>query len=92
MKTDKFHYNGKVSAIISSNNNGERHGVSQWFGRNGKLWYEEINKNGKLHGLSRTFGLFGMVIRTKYWMYGDEVSKEEYKRFELIKQLSGLGE
>ena len=81
-----------MSATISTNDSGKRHGVCKWFKWNGKLWYEETNENGKLHGLARTFNLFGRVKKIQYWLYNEEVSKEEYKKFRLIEQLSGLGE
>jgi len=91
-KIETTYIDGRVEGKLSINENGKRHGACRWFNQFGRLSYEEMNINGELHGPARSFGLFGIIIKTKYWIYGEKVSEKEYRRFKLIEKLSGLGE
>ena len=72
--------------------NGKRHGICKAWWENGQLRYEYPYQNGKAHGIRKIWyknGKLGYKYKY-YYLYGEEVSPEEYRKHELITQLSGL--
>ena len=47
--------------------------------------------NGKKHGIKRSF-IDGVVFSLTYYLYGNIVTEEEYKKHELTEELAGLND
>ena len=64
--------------------------IKKGYYENGQLEYEHPYQNGKRHGICKGWWKNGKLGYKHYWLYGEEVFSEEYRKHELITQLSGL--
>ena len=70
--------------------NGQPHGVDKGWHENGQLWYKISYHQDQRHGISKYWHSDGKLIYEKYFLYGNKVTEEEYRRHEIIEKLSGL--
>lgn len=77
-----------ISFIEGGDIGENRHGLCRWYYINNpqKLAHEHNYRFGRLHGYAMDEGIIS------YWIDGTKVSKEEFRRYELIEELAGLGE
>jgi antitoxin component YwqK of YwqJK toxin-antitoxin module len=79
--TDYWPTNGNVKRVIPYRN-GEVNGVAKEFYLSGKVKWERPFEDNVQHGIETHYEEDGAVVRTKYWLKGEEVPKEEFeKRF-----------
>jgi len=85
---ESYDNKGNISAR-SYYKNGRLHGVSKSYAENIKDAYMEIPwKDGKVHGI----GINRYEWGNDYfcYLYGNKVTKEEYREHELTEELSGI--
>ena len=63
--------------------------VKYWY-ENGKLKYEIPYHQGQLHGIEKWWRKNGQIWYENYYLYNKEVTKEEYRKHELIESLACL--
>ena len=71
---------------------GKAHGIHRYWYDNGQLRYEWPCVNGKPHGIHRYWDYQGKLINTEHYLYGDQVTQAQYRKHELITELSGLND
>ncbi|NQT91824.1 MAG: hypothetical protein HQ559_03615, partial [Lentisphaerae bacterium] len=59
---------------------GQVHGGAKSFYLNGKIKWERIFENNRQHGVERHYAADGKVEKTIYWIEGDQVSEEAYRK------------
>lgn len=85
MKNDKIHglltdywpSTGKPRRVINYRK-GEVQGVAKEYYADGKLKREVPFKKGSMHGEEKQYEGDGVLARTRYWLNGDLVSKDEF--------------
>lgn len=85
----QYYNNGRLWYEIPYHK-GYYHGTEKWWWGNGRLRYKCQRYKGQPHGISTGWYKNGQLNYKTYFLYGDPVSKEEYRRHELILKLSGL--
>ena len=60
-----------------------------WY-ENGERDYEHGYQNDILHGPVKGWDQKGRVLYEDYYLYGNQVSKEEYHKHQLITKLAGI--
>ena len=56
----------------------------------GQLAYEIPYQNNQRHGIEKSWHESGKLQLKKYYLYNEGVSKEEYRKHELVEKLSWL--
>lgn len=49
-------------------------------------------RDGSRHGVIEQYEMDGTVITQTYWVDGEQTTRDEFRRYELIEQLSGLND
>lgn len=62
----------------------------QYHYNNGNLRWEESYHEGQRHGIFKHWHRNEEFCCEDYYLYGNKVTKEEYRKHELIEKLSGL--
>lgn len=60
--------------------NGKWHGVCKCWYNSGQIQYEHPYQNSKTHGIRKHWDENGKLKHKEYWLYGNQVSKEEYEK------------
>jgi len=84
-----YHPNGNLAYEIPYQN-GELHGVVKAYDLNGKLRGEMSYQNDKIHGVEKHYSQNGKLHQEIPYLYGERVTKEEYREHELIKRLAKI--
>jgi antitoxin component YwqK of YwqJK toxin-antitoxin module len=66
------------------------HGIDKCWYNNGKPHSETPYHQGQLHGMGKWWDNNGRLKQNLYYLYGLEVTEEEYRKHELITGLSGV--
>jgi len=70
---------------------GQRHGKNIMWHTNGQKEWEVDYRNGKAHGKYILWPRYNCENpRVRYYLYGNPVSEEEYRKHQLIEKLAGL--
>lgn len=77
--TDYWPDTGKPRRVINYKK-GEVQGVAKEYYANGQLKREIPFKKGTMHGEEKRYEGDGSLARTKYWLEGQGVSKEEFRK------------
>ena len=77
--TDYWPRNGKVKRVIPYNT-GRVHGVAREFYFSGKPKWERPFRDNLQHGIERHWEEDGSEVRTRYWVNGEMVPKEEFDK------------
>lgn len=56
------------------------HGIQKGWYTSGQLEYELSYQNGDWHGIHKAWDALGQLRYKEYWLYGDQVSEEEYEK------------
>ena len=86
----KYYYETGELSYEAPYKNGERHGIWKGYYITGELSYESPYENGELHGVERVHYETGEVKYTNYYLYGNKVTEEEYRKHELTEQLANI--
>ena len=90
MEIEKAYWpNGKLQ-YEEAYQNSKYHGVCRGWYESGQLRYEWPHQNGQPHGVCKWWHEDGLLRREHYYLYGEQVSQEEYREHQLIEQLAGL--
>ena len=89
-ETKKGYYKNGQLKYERSYQNEKKHGINKGWYENGQLKYEWLYQNGKEHGINKVWYENGQLKYEHYCLYGEQVSIKEYRKHELITQLSGL--
>lgn len=84
-----WYYDGKPQFEICWDN-GKKHGLTKVWYSTGQVLSETNYFNGAKHGKCIKYEKNGSVITTSYYLNGKEVSEEDFRRYELICELSGI--
>jgi len=70
--------------------NGKRRGTRKVYYEDGKLYSETPYLNGQFHGVYRAYYEGGELWYENHHLYGRGVTKEEYRKHELIEELAKI--
>lgn len=84
-----WHENGKLASEYHYQD-GIKHGIQKGWYEDGQLWYEDQYKNGLLHGIQKGWLKDGKPLHESHYFCGDEVTEEEFEKYELIVELAGI--
>ena len=70
--------------------NNKRHGIARIWNENEKLMHETTWQNEKWHGVSKGWDEDGKLYYKKYYLYNVLVSKEEWRKNQLIERLAKI--
>ena len=72
--------------------NGKRHGIHKGWYENGQLKYEWLYQNNGSLGIRKGWYEDGQLAYKEYYLYGNQVSEEEYRKHQLITKLAGISD
>lgn len=64
--------------------------IEKHYYQTGELYYEIPYENGERHGIQKGYYKTGEVNYIWYYLYGNEVTEEEYRKHQLTEQLAGI--
>ena len=70
--------------------NGKQHGIASGYHTTGVVWWTVSWDTGCMHGISKKYSKSGDLIETWYCLYGEIVTKEEYRVHQLTEELAGI--
>lgn len=86
---EEYNVSGKLTDSIPYKNNLLHGLVKRYTITAGKIYMEIPYIDGKRHGIGTNF-YKNEVAKYYYYLYGKNVTKEEYRREELTKELAGI--
>lgn len=93
MKVKKEYWNNNQLKIEwTEDEDGRMDGVCNGWYKCGRLHYRWFYLNDKRHGIWNKWDKNGRLKFKGYFLYGEEVSEEEYRKHELTLQLAGVKE
>jgi antitoxin component YwqK of YwqJK toxin-antitoxin module len=82
-----YYTNGQLKWEIPFHK-GLQHGIQKFWRENGMLHCEASYHCGQLHGVRRWWCRNGLPCPSEYYLYGQSVTEEEYRKHELTIELS----
>ena len=87
---DRGYYDNGQLQYERPHHEGQLHGIMKWWYKDGRLWSEFSYHEGQRHGEFKSWYNDGQSIYKIYYLYNNQVTREEYRRHEIIVKLSGL--
>ena len=83
----KYYPNGQLEHEIPYHQ-GQLHGLAKYWYENGQIKYEVPYYQGQQHGIAKWWYENGQLWCENYYLYGEPVTEEEYRKHELVVKLS----